>query len=316
MQVAHKMNTLLLSHWNGRFGNRLFQVAYGNTFAKINNYEFLLPSEWEGNRIFKNTNKVISDDNIRLKLNQTLSCFDNIDYRIKSIIEYNKAAFFVNVDYDDPYKKHSSFQFFDSVCAYNKALFDMMDRDYLLELFEFSDYVKSLDSYNKWSSKAGTYTVAHLRRDDIANSYINKLTNCAYNLISKESYYKAFEKFGVDKDSVIWVSDDNTGKHIDNENVKLSWSYPVGAEFNETIGFDFLEDFFKIYFAKNIFRANSSFSWWASFLSKTAKNIYAPKMTSRSVFGIHHFNENGLDTEFIRGNYPHFIYGFTDININ
>ena len=309
-------HTILLSHWNGRFGNRLFQVAYGNTFAQKTGYEFILPSEWEGFKLFKLKNKVLENDYLRLHLNQSIQPFDNIHYRISKILEHIPNSIFVNVDNDNPYKIYNKNQFFDSVCAYNKAMFDGMNKDFLLNLFEFNDYVKSLDSYKKWSDKAGTYDIAHVRRDDIANAMINKSTNCAYNLISLESYYKAFEKYGFDKDKIIWVSDDNTGKYIQEPKLNLNWSYPVGAEFNEKIGFDFLEDFFKIYFARNIFRANSSFSWWASFLSPTAINIYAPKMKERSVFGIHHHNSDGILTEFVKGNHPHFIHGFTDININ
>ena len=41
---------ILLSHWNGRFGNRLHQYAYGVTYSKLNNTPFVLPSDWEGDR--------------------------------------------------------------------------------------------------------------------------------------------------------------------------------------------------------------------------------------------------------------------------
>jgi hypothetical protein len=48
------MSFILLSHWNGRFGNRMHQYAYGATYSKINNVSFILTTDWEGTYLFKN----------------------------------------------------------------------------------------------------------------------------------------------------------------------------------------------------------------------------------------------------------------------
>jgi hypothetical protein len=56
-------DAVMLIHWNGRFGNRLHQYAYGATYAKVNDMDFQLPSEWEGTHIFKNQkHSVVEDD--------------------------------------------------------------------------------------------------------------------------------------------------------------------------------------------------------------------------------------------------------------
>ena len=47
------MNPIILSHWNGRFGNRMHQYAYGVTYSKMFNVPFYLPSDWEGTHLFK-----------------------------------------------------------------------------------------------------------------------------------------------------------------------------------------------------------------------------------------------------------------------
>ena len=39
---------LLQLRWRGRFGNRLFQYAYGATYARVTGLEFWTPAEWEG----------------------------------------------------------------------------------------------------------------------------------------------------------------------------------------------------------------------------------------------------------------------------
>ena len=46
-------NKLVLLQWIGRFGNRMFQYAFGCSYAKRYNCIFYLPSEWEGTIIFK-----------------------------------------------------------------------------------------------------------------------------------------------------------------------------------------------------------------------------------------------------------------------
>jgi hypothetical protein len=49
------------------------------------------------------------------------------------------------------------------------------------------------------------------------------------------------------------------------------WEHPTGSQSLPGIMFDWLDDFLKLYFARTIFRADSSFSWWAATLSPTAK---------------------------------------------
>ena len=67
--------------------------------------------------------------------------------------------------------------------------------------------------------------------------------------------------------------------------------------------FDWLPDFLRLYFARTIFRANSSFSWVAGFLSPTAK-VYSPVLTDRKTY----MGENDeLNFEFVEGNEPHWM---------
>lgn len=51
-----KASPILLSHWIGRFGNRMHQYAYGSTYSELNKVDFILPSEWEGSYLFKEKN--------------------------------------------------------------------------------------------------------------------------------------------------------------------------------------------------------------------------------------------------------------------
>ena len=302
-----KASPILLSHWIGRFGNRMHQYAYGSTYSELNKVDFILPSEWEGSYLFKEKkNKILDHDNLRLELNQN---HGTLNSREKAIKEYYPNAKRINPEkYPENYKKHFELVYFDSVCAYGNDVYKLMSKSFLLKLFEFSDLVKQTESYKYWESKKGTYDIAHLRRDDIANAQYNKTHTQGYSVISENSYYKAFEKFGFDKNKIEWVSDDHMRKwHKDRPiSQKLSWVYPLGSEYKEHIVFDWLEDFLKLYFARTIFRANSSFSWWASFLSPTAK-VYSPVLDKQSIYGIND-NFEEIDVDFVESNNPHWMY--------
>jgi hypothetical protein len=311
------MSFILLAHWNGRFGNRMHQYAYGATYSKLNNVPFYLPSDWEGTHLFKNQyHTVIEDDTLRLEINQTQPSMNNIESRTQYIQKLHPDAQRIHPEMmDQNYKKYDHPVFFDSVCAYSQTVFDSMDKEYLLKIFEFSDKVKNTESYKYWSSIAGTYNIAHLRRDDISDPNYNKTNTQGYSVISKESYYKAFEKFDYNSKDIIWISDDYTRKwHIDRPiSPSLGWSYPVGSNYSNDVVFDWLEDFLKLYFAHTIFRANSSFSWWSSFLSPTTK-VYSPILDKQVIYGR---DNDGIeiDVDFVEGNHPHWMYDNSDIII-
>jgi hypothetical protein len=308
---------ILLSHWNGRFGNRMHQYAYGAMYAHLNNVPFVLTADWEGTHLFKNQLHTICDnDEVRLYRNQTNNTFHTHESQ-KSILEkhYPQIRKISPDTAPENYSKQSHPVYFDSVCAYSQAIFEPMTKEFLLNIFEFSDKVKNTEAYKYWESKKGTYDIAHLRRDDISNISYNNTNVQGYSVISRESYLKAFEKFGFNPDEVVWTSDDYTNKwHTDRPpGVRLGWKYPEGSQYRADIIFDWLEDFLRLYFARTIFRANSSFSWWASFLSPTAK-IYSPVLDKQVIYGRGNDGVE-IDVDFVEGNHPHWMYGLKDIII-
>jgi hypothetical protein len=308
---------ILLSHWNGRFGNRMHQYAYGVTYSKLHRVPFLLPSDWEGTHLFKTQHhSVIDNDDVRLKINQTMRELDTVDYRYSSMKEHYPAIKRIHPEMaDQNYFSYDHPVYFDSVCAYSSTIFSPMSREHLINVFEFSDQVKSTWAYRYWKARQNTYDIAHLRRDDISNPDYNKHNTQGYSVISKKSYYAAFEKYDIDPDTIQWISDDYTNKwHEDRRpSPRFGWSYPAGSEYREDFVFDWLEDFLKLYFARTIFRANSSFSWWASFLSPTAK-IYSPVVNKKHIYGVDGMEE--IDVNFVEGNQPHWMYNQPDIIIN
>jgi len=302
------MSFILPSCWSGRFGNRMYQYLYAYQYSKINNVQMLLPSEWEGSRIFKNKpyslldvdtlNEIISSRSGRGDLDAAMDILSEKYINISQIVPNGK----------NPYMYDGLPKAFCSGCFYNEEIFKPMSKKDILWLFEFSDEVKQSKSYKYWEQRAGTYDVAHLRRDDVSDPEFNKRYIQWYSTISLNSYYSAFDKFGFDRNNIEFISDDYTKQwHKDRKDTKLlGWSYPQGSEYSPDIIFDWLDDFLKMYFARTIFRANSSFSWWASFLSPTAK-VYSPIINESKIYGKNEVFEE-IDVEFIEGNKPHWFY--------
>jgi hypothetical protein len=314
-----KKTGILISHWNGRFGNRMHQYAYAAHYSKTFGIDCILPSQWEGTHLFNcREHRILDDDRLRLLLNQTIPGLDNLQARSRAIGEYNRrtGSSFEHLNPDDPRENQAGKRavFIDSVCAYHPSIFQNMSKKYLRDrVFVFNDEVRNTDHFKKYSSLRGTYDVAHLRRDDIANPEYNKNNVQGYSVMSKGSYIRGFIKFGYDPEKIEWVSDDYLSKWHYNRQAgkKGGWSYPVGSEYlGPELIFDWLPDFIKLYFARTIFRANSSFSWWAGFLSPVAR-VFSPIINRQIIYGRDSLEE--VDYEFVEGNHPHWMYGCGDI---
>ena len=303
---ASRVRTLNIIHWIGRFGNRMFQVAYGRKFEEAHGVEFRSISKWEGDFIFKNIKtKLVQDQKFRESLlnyggsahGQTLEGWqqifkdhnDRLGTDFSFIFPYNKDALEEVKDCTDICMDCSNWD--------SQYIFKLYTIKWLRELYEFSDKVKSLDIYKKLEDKQGTYDVAHLRRDDIMYSGVGH--NWNYPAISEKSYEKAFWMWDTDPKKVQWISDDFPS------HPSMGWSYPEGQVLmNKEPYYDFLEDFLKIYFARKVFRANSSFSWWACTLNASGQ-IYSPVLHRRVLYSE---NKEQLNCEFIEGNSPHFMH--------
>ena len=308
-ETERKMNDdkIAMVHWNGRFGNRVFSYMFGKHYANKHNLQFYLPSNWEGTRLFVDSGvKTITNDNLRIQVNQSKKPMDSIEYRKKAVNDYNQRVndSLVYFNPDTQALNQQKNVFFDSLCIHSDANFRDYNKQQMLKWLQFSDEVKNLDIYKELEDKQGTYDIAHLRRDDISNANYNKRNVQAYSVINKQSYVKAFQKFGYCPSCVEWTTDDWTGKWgVGKPQVRGGWNYPVGSKVIPDIMFDWLPDFLRLYFARTIFRANSSFSWVAAFLSPTAK-VYSPVLTERKTY---RGDADEVMFEFVEGNEPHWM---------
>jgi len=288
----------------------MFQYAYGATYARLTGLEFWLPAEWEGTRLFRQQNhRVVENNEIRLALTRPDEGAMSNQKRMQAVQKYLPDAELIDTELaPDPYLKTGHPLCHANGCAYNKAIFVRMSQSHLKSLCEFSDEVKRLEAYRRYFDIQGLYDVAHLRRDDISDVEHNLTHIQGYSVLSKDSYLQAFRKFGYSEESIQWVSDDYTGKwHVGRkERFRGGWEYPTGSQYLPGIMFDWLDDFLKLYFARTIFRANSSFSWWAGTLSPTAK-VFSPVINKRHIYGVDGMEE--ITVDFVEGNHPHWLHG-------
>jgi hypothetical protein len=65
-----------------------------------------------------------------------------------------------------------------------------------------------------------------------------------------------------------------------------------------------------MYFARTIFRGNSSFSWWASFLSQQREGpakIFSPRLDKKILYASKETYKEEAGFEFEEGNSPHWL---------
>lgn len=316
VELLRRHPAILLLHWHGRFGNRMHQYAYGVTHARLTGRRFWLPSQWEGTHLFEaQSHSVLPQGRLRTNLNRSADG-DPPEVRLRALRAVVPEA--IQIRARDPRQNYaqatSPVVAFDDMCAYHPSIFASMSAAHLRAVFAFSAKVRGLDLYKRLEDRQGTYDIAHLRRDDISNARYNQTHYQGYSVISQRSYEAAFARFGFDPAAIEWVSDDYTGKwHTDRpQRPRGRWLYPAGSEVLPDVLFDWLEDFLRLYFARTIFRANSSFSWWAAFLAPSAR-VFSPVIDKRHIYGVDGLEE--IDVEFVEGNHPHWMFGNADIRL-
>jgi len=102
--------------------------------------------------------------------------------------------------------------------------------------------------------------VFHKRRGD----YLNNLD--FWGIVSDWSYLTAADRYGLDRNKALVLNDDRQPEYMVN-------------------------DFFLMMKCKNLFRANSTFSWWAATLGDA--RVFSPVVGQRTGW---------LDVEFVEGN--------------
>lgn len=137
----------------------------------------------------------------------------------------------------------------------------------LREWFNLSQFWR--DTCPKWNRRV---VALHIRRGDYLTTFSHIFCS-----IGIGAYHKAIEAAGYDPEKTVEVREDRPK------------TYPMP-------GLEFMYDFMELFNADVLFRANSTFSWWAATLGHCGENIYSPVVEGLS--GAHN------DVKFVKGNWP------------
>jgi len=149
-----------------------------------------------------------------------------------------------------------------------KEFIDILSKKKIMEWLQFQD---------RWIGPGNNITtkiVAHLRRGDYVTLYPN-----VFCIVSKDSYFKACNKFNIKKENIIWVSEEN----------QLYYSYLESD-------LQFMPDFNLMKNSNILLRSNSTFGFWAGFFNKN--KVYSPV-----VGGLKGMN----DVDFVEGNFSSIV---------
>ena len=175
------------------------------------------------------------------------------------------------------------------LCKNEKWILDRYDAD--------GCYIRECYYNNK-----NIHTVCHLRRGDIAEVTFTG----SHSMISKETYIRQLYSLCAEFSSVVWLSEskqDRTENIWNNKSPGHRWTYPKGEHYCPDIILDFLPDLLSMIFARVLLRGNSSLSWWGAFLSEA--EVYSPVIKPKPLERKNKYYI--LDTEFVKGNAPHFM---------
>lgn len=236
------MNKLLIIQVSGGIGNQLFQLA--------NAYQ--LSIKYNRKLLICNTNshpRNLYWDSVFKKFNDNLISFDEFR-KLKSTAKIYDWAMF-----KFEHKEIILHDNFDCYCieGYYQTYkyFDLYNFSKMLNL----DYVQ-----NKYTIQEND-VVVHIRRTDYAKNNFHKILSINYYFNALKNLEKELKinKLYVFSDDLKWCKENF--KYVNVEYVECN---------NEIEEFVFMSTF------KYFIIANSSFSWWASYLS-SAKKIYCPK---------------------------------------
>lgn len=305
---------IVLLHWFGRFGNRMFQYMFGCSLAKKRGVKFYYPSDWEGTLLFEPCEYAeVIPEQLQKYLN------GNREHKRKEQLSaYKKDTGDTISFYDsrnEDFLSSKNVAFADLNCMYFSKLYEVMDLRYVQEIFKWSQLVKDTAMYKTIYNLTKTYDVIHVRRGDIARTTYRG----AHSLIDNKCYKTTSQDF-CDPIRTCWLSDDQQVRKMIPEFDSLPrsqghrWSYPTGEKYqNNDIIFDFLPELLVMTFARRIVRANSSFSFWGVVLSGLTDDDVKSPVIQNKPKECHNRYYKQDKTEFVNGNSPHFMGSHFDV---
>lgn len=239
----------ILYHQKGRFGNQLFRLGTIIGESLKRNVEYYIPTEWEHLKLFPNLKNVISSNELKQQISKTHSeptfAFHNIP-DTSNILEI--------VGYFQSWKFFEGFE--------NEVRHDLT----------FSN--ESIERASSRMSKDTVKLCLHVRWGDIYDRKTgggHKGVENYHPVMTLKYYENALEYIlSQTKIDEILVFTDNTDtkEFITGKFEKFGVNI-VYFDYSD----DFITDFISQSLCDHFIIANSTFSWWSSFLSKSENKI-------------------------------------------
>jgi hypothetical protein len=275
------ITNLSIGH-NGRLGNQIFQYAILKCISFQNNYQVVLPKENTEKIATGRFNPSINDvDRYKLDL---LECFDISD-QVLSISEIAKNLSFqyeenFTMDYN-PNLISNAKDGTNYVGFYQCVQYYYQNEEKLKKILAFKQHIKNtaINYINQLKNehKASKIITTHIRRGDLS------LDNGQFQVLLSSQYYnKIFENLKNENTKFLIVSDDIEWCKNNFHNKDIIFC----DLFDDKIQKHIL-DFCILSCGDNIIMSNSSFSWWAAWLSD-AKDVFCPNKWFGPVYSNFH----------------------------
>lgn len=262
---------------SGGLGNQLFQYAFGKYLEVKNNLpsQYYFQTEIEHNNFtkrakdlmffFPNIN-IINDEKYLSEFIffNKYGLLQRVERKLNQIFPFLNRKFIVQKDAHSKVKTYMK-GFYDGYWQHLEYVNTV--KKHLLENIKFDDEMLKKNEVILSQINTGESVSIHIRRDDYINIPVNAKI---YEVCDLEYYNKAIklikEKVNISKFFVF---------SQDKEWVRQNF---VGEEFVFVDGDSAIEDFLLMSACKHNIIANSTFSWWSSYLNKNEnKIIISPK---------------------------------------
>jgi hypothetical protein len=268
----------------GRLGNQIFQYALLKVVGIKNNYEVVLPQDNETNVMIGRYNP--SDNKVDTYKLDLYECFKINDKKvpinqITTHTTYNEKHMHFDPEVfniKDGTNFHGYYQCADYFYQYE---------DQLKKSLSFNDNIEQICvryiNQIKNIKNVKNITTVHIRRGD------GVVDQGKYQVLLSIDYYKnLISKIRSDNNIFLIISDDINWckEQFDENDIVFSQVSTMPTSISKH-----LIDFCLLSKGDSIVMANSSYSWWAAWLSE-AQNIYCPDKWWGSLNS--HFNETNL----------------------
>lgn len=276
------ITNLSIGHY-GRLGNQIFQYALLKAVALKNNYEVVLPEENCFNYIEScNFNPVINKNDI-----YKLDLYDCFNIKERTLPK-NEILKEIKYTFNEPFYGFNPEVFkapdFTNFHGYfQSALFFYENENLIKESLQIKKNIKDVvEKYLYDINKNNkNITTIHIRRGDAIPQ------NGKYQVfLSKEYFLKLINKFRSENNIFIIISDDIEWCKQNFVGLDILFS-----EINNDNISQHLLDFCLLSLGNRIIIANSSFSWWAAWLSNS-KEIYCPDQWLSGEYA--HYDQSSL----------------------